>query len=542
MNGDRREFLARSGLALGALALPRAWSAAGAEGQRIQSIALQLYTVRREMEADLEGTLARVAAVGYREVEFAGLMGRKAVEVRGVLDHLGLSAPSMHVPFSALDAGWDAAIEDARTIGCAFMVVPSIPDELRTSLDSYRRIAERLNRAAEVAAKSGIKFAYHNHAVDFAPLERRLPYDVLLEATDSRLVGIELDLYWIMRAGHDPQRYFNRWPGRCQLVHVKDSATAPDYKMNDVGAGIIDWPRVLSAARAAGTEHFIVEHDEAVEPFASIAASFGYLRDLKLPAASPSHGRLRQSLARWTAKDVPLPELCRRLKGIGYDAIDLLNPDEWEPARASGLPCSLGYAARRDQFIQNGFNDPANHPMLLKELETAIPLAAKAGIPNLIAMFGNRHGASEADDKAACVAGLARIAPLAERHGVTICVELLNSKINHAGYEGDHTAFGVDVVQAVGSVRVKLLYDIYHMQIMEGDVIHTIRDNVPWIAHFHTGGVPGRHEIDASQELNYRAVAKAIADTGFAGHVAHEFTPLGEPFAAFADAYKIFDV
>jgi hydroxypyruvate isomerase len=125
---------------------------------------------------------------------------------------------------------------------------------------------------------------------------------------------------------------------------------------------------------------------------------------------------------------------------------------------------------------------------------------------------------------------------------VTICVELLNSRIDHPGYEGDHTAFGVDVVQAVRSLRVKLLYDIYHMQIMEGDVIRTIRNNIPWIAHFHTGGIPGRHEIDGSQELNYRAVAQAIADTGFPGYVAHEFLPVGEPFAAFKDAYRIFEV
>jgi hydroxypyruvate isomerase len=285
-----------------------------------------------------------------------------------------------------------------------------------------------------------------------------------------------------------------------------------------------------------------VEHDDAPQPFASIAASYRYLSRLKIPAPTVHHGRLKQSIARWTLKQVPLAEICGRAKAIGYDGIDLLAPDEWQTVRDAGLVCSLGYPARRAAFIPNGFNDPANHPMLLAELEASIPLAAQAGVPNLIAMFGNRHGASEADDKANCVAGLSRIAPLAEKHGVTICVELLNSKIDHAGYEGDHTAFGVDVIQAVGSLRVKLLYDIYHMQIMEGDVIRTIRDNIPWIAHFHTGGVPGRHEIDASQELNYGAIAKAIADTGFAGYVAHEFVPVGDPSTALADAYRIFDL
>jgi hydroxypyruvate isomerase len=542
VNSERRDFLALSGLVLGSLAVPRAVGAAASDGGRIEKVGIQLYSVRRSMESDWDGTLARVAAIGYREVEFAGLMRHKAADVRRTLDRLGLSAPSMHVPFEALDEGWSAAIDDARTLGCTFVVVPSIPDTLRTSLDSYRTVAERFNRSAEAAASAGLKFAYHNHAVDFAPLERRVPYDVLLEATDPKLVDIELDLYWIMRAGHDPLRYFNRWPGRCKLVHVKDSLAGPDYRMTDVGAGIIDWRRTLAAARHAGTEHFIVEHDDATDPLASIATSFGYLRDLRLPAPPPRRGRLKQSLARWTAKDVPLTELCQRVKAIGYEAIDLLTPDEWDTVRTAGLACSLGYPARRQRFIQDGFNDPANHPMLLAELEAGIPLAAKAGVANLIAMFGNRHGASEAADKASCVTGLSRIAPLAEQHGVTICVELLNSKIDHAGYEGDHTAFGVDVVQAVGSVRVKLLYDVYHMQIMEGDVIRTVRDNIPWIAHFHTGGVPGRHEIDASQELNFRAVAKAIADSGFPGYVAHEFVPSGEPFAAFAAAYRIFDV
>ena len=333
---DRRGFIARSGLALGAVAVPGAWGIAPTEGERIKSIGLQLYTVRHAMEADLEGTLGRVAAVGYREVEFAGLMGRKAADVRRVLGHLGLTTPAMHVPFGAMDSNWDATLADARALGCAFVVVPSIPDELRSSLDSYRRVAERFNRAAEAAAAAGLRFAYHNHATDFAPLDRRVPFDVLLEATDPNRVAIELDLYWIFRAGHDPLRYFNRWPGRVRLVHVKDSGTGPDYKMSDVGAGIIDWPHVLAAARAAGTEHFIVEHDEASDPFASSAASLRYLSDLKLATVARSRKRIKQSLARWTAKDVPLPELCRRLKPIGYDAIDLLYPDEWGPARAAG--------------------------------------------------------------------------------------------------------------------------------------------------------------------------------------------------------------
>ncbi len=254
-------------------------------------------------------------------------------------------------------------------------------------------------------------------------------------------------------------------------------------------------------------------------------------------AQSESGGRLKQSVCRWTLKG-ELPEVCAKVKAIGFQGIDLLYPDEWETARAAGLIVSMGYASRRKAFIPDGFNDPALHPMLIEELVTAIPKAAQAGVPNLIAMFGNRKGRSDADGIANCVAGLAKVGPVAEQHGVTICVELLNSKVDHKDYQGDRTAFGAEVMRRVGSPRVKLLYDIYHMQIMEGDVIRTVRENKAWIGHFHTGGVPGRHEIDDTQELNYRAIARAIADTGFAGFVAHEFMATSEPFAAIAAARR----
>jgi hydroxypyruvate isomerase len=202
----------------------------------------------------------------------------------------------------------------------------------------------------------------------------------------------------------------------------------------------------------------------------------------------------------------------------------------------------MGYPTRRDDFIATGFNDRAKHPMLLRELETTIPRAAREGVPNVIAMFGNRKGRSDAEGVAACVAGLRAIAPLAEEHGVTVCVELLNSKVDHADYQGDRTAFGAEVVRGVGSPRVKLLYDIYHMQIMEGDVIRTVRAHLAEIAHFHTGGVPGRHELDGAQELNYRAVATAIADAGFGGFVAHEFVPTRDPLASLREAVGVCEV
>ncbi len=248
--------------------------------------------------------------------------------------------------------------------------------------------------------------------------------------------------------------------------------------------------------------------------------------------------RLKQSVCRWPFQHIPLADLCRAAAGMGLAAIDLLGPDDWERVHEYGLVCSMGYPAIRKDFIAAGFNDPANHALLLGELEAAIPLAARRGVPNLIAMFGNRRGRSDAEGTDNCVAGLTRIKGLAEEHGVTVCLELLNSKVDHADYQGDHAAFGVGVVRAVGSPRVKLLFDIYHMQIMEGDIIRTIRDHQGDIAHFHTGGVPGRHELDDSQELNYAGIAGAIAATGFTGYMAHEFVPTRDPLTSLRDAVR----
>jgi hydroxypyruvate isomerase len=277
-----------------------------------------------------------------------------------------------------------------------------------------------------------------------------------------------------------------------------------------------------------------------------LAAAAGLAGALAMPrrlgGLTPITGRLKQSVCQWCYGDMPLPDLCRHAKEIGLVAIDLLGKDDWPVAADAGLVCSMGYPAIRPGFIQNGFNDPANHPMLLGELEETIPLAAKAGVPNLIAMFGNRQGRSDAEGIDHCVTGLKRIAPLAEEHGVTVCLELLNSKVDHRDYQGDRTAFGVAVVSGVGSPRVRLLYDIYHMQIMEGDVIRTIRDNKEHIAHFHTGGVPGRHELDGTQELNWRAIAAAIVDTGFQGYLAHEFEPTRDPMTSLREAFTLCDV
>jgi len=282
-----------------------------------------------------------------------------------------------------------------------------------------------------------------------------------------------------------------------------------------------------------------------------LALAAGVLASTKLTQAlasptghansGPVAGRLKQSVCRWPYDKIPLPEFCRRAKHLGLAGIDLLQVDEWPVAQDAGLAVSLGYPSRRGKFIQTGFNDRANHALLISELETALPLAARAKVPNVIAMFGNRDAQiAESAAIANCIAGLSKIAPLADELGVTICVELLNSKVDHAGYQGDHTAFGVAVMQGVNSPHVKLLYDIYHMQIMEGDVIRTIRDNIQWIGHFHTGGVPGRHEINETQELNYHAIAEAIADANFAGYVAHEFEPTRpDPYASLAEAIRV---
>lgn len=256
-------------------------------------------------------------------------------------------------------------------------------------------------------------------------------------------------------------------------------------------------------------------------------------------ARTTGPGRLRQSVCRWPFSEIPLREFCRSVRELGLGAIDLLAPEEWKVAADHGLICSMGYPAVRRDFITRGLNDPANHSLILGELERALPLATRHGVPNVIGMFGNRNGRSNAAGIDACVAALSTIAPLAEQEGVTVCIELLNSRVDHPDYQGDRTEFGVEVMKQVDSPRVKLLYDIYHMQIMEGDVIRTIRTHGAHIAHFHTAGVPGRHELDDTQELHYVGIARAIADLPFDGWFAHEFIPTGGPIASLRAAVEL---
>jgi hydroxypyruvate isomerase len=248
-------------------------------------------------------------------------------------------------------------------------------------------------------------------------------------------------------------------------------------------------------------------------------------------------GRLKQSVCRWPYAKIPLSEFCRAVADIGLTAVDLLGEAEWPVAREYGLTCSMGSGF--GGTIADGLNVKANHATILASLERGIPLAAAHKVPNLITFFGNRRGMADEEAAANCVDALNRVKKTAEDHGVTICLELLNSKIDHKDYQGDRSAFGIAVVKAVASPRVKLLYDIYHMQIMEGDLIRTIRDGREYIAHFHTGGVPGRHELDDTQEIQWRSVATAIADMGFTGYFAHEFIPTRDPMTSLKEAVAL---
>jgi hydroxypyruvate isomerase len=253
--------------------------------------------------------------------------------------------------------------------------------------------------------------------------------------------------------------------------------------------------------------------------------------------AGAGAGRLKQSVSRWTYAKFSLDELCQAAARIGLKGIDLVDdPKDWPVIRKYGLVPSMTGGAGK---IPDGWNKLANHERLVTEMTEHIVRAAEAQLPNVITFSGNGNGMPDGEGLENCATGLKRVAAVAEERGVTVCMELLNSKVNHKDYMCDHTAWGVAMCKRVGSPRVKLLYDIYHMQIMEGDVIRTIRDNFAFLGHFHTGGVPGRHELDETQELNWHAVMMAIADLGYAGFVAHEFVPAKDPMLSLEQAYRV---
>ena len=251
-------------------------------------------------------------------------------------------------------------------------------------------------------------------------------------------------------------------------------------------------------------------------------------------------GRIRQSVCRWCYQKMSLDDLCSAAAQMGLVGIDLLQPEEYEAPRRYGLVCTMGYAG--GGTIAEALNRLEHHAEIEANFRKNIPLAARAGVKNVISFSGNRRGMSDEEGARNTVAGLNRVKKIAEDNGVTICVELLNSKVNHPDYMADHTAWGARVMAEVNSPQVKLLYDIYHMQIMEGDLIATIRSNAAWIGHYHTGGVPGRHELDNTQEVQWDAVMRAIAETGFRGCVAHEFLPVHDPMTSLRAAVQLCDV
>lgn len=254
------------------------------------------------------------------------------------------------------------------------------------------------------------------------------------------------------------------------------------------------------------------------------------------------NGRLKQSVCRWCYAKIPFEDFCREVAAMGLTAIDLLGPEQWPIAAKHGLICSTGSPGKGGGTIPDGLNNVALHDAIARTFAQALPKARDAKVPNLITFFGNRNGMPDAQAIDNCVAGLNRIKPIAEDTGVTVVVELLNSKVDHKDYQGDRTAFGVEVMKRVASPRVKLLYDVYHMQIMEGDVLRTVRDNWEHIAHFHTGAVPGRHELDETQELQWATIARAIVAKGFQGYFAHEFIPTRDPLKSLREAVALCDV
>lgn len=256
-------------------------------------------------------------------------------------------------------------------------------------------------------------------------------------------------------------------------------------------------------------------------------------------------GNIRHSVCSWTYNFLSLSELCSVVKRLGFSAIDLVTPKDWPILQQHGIYCSMCYTAGKISLTE-GWNNKEFHEGLVKDFTEAIPLVAGAGYKNLICFSGNRNGMDDETGMKNCVNGLKQILALAEKLGVTIQMELFNSKVDHKDYMCDKSAWGIELCKQLGSENFKLLYDIYHMQINEGDVIRTIRNNHEYFGHYHTAGVPGRHEIDESQELYYPAIMKAIVETGFTGYVAQEFMPTGkdnkEKIAALRKAVKTCDV
>ena len=289
---NRRTFLETATTVTAATLLTSRLSWAAGD-HKIEKVGVQLYSVRDLMKDDFDATIAKVASIGYKEVEFAGYFGRTGQQVRAVCDKNGLAAVSTHVQYDELDDKFPSVIETSKAIGLKYIVCPWIPEELRKSPDIWKQAAEKFNRCGEASKKAGIQFAYHNHWFEFLPVDGKLPYDSLLKECDANLVKMELDLCWITAAGGDPLKYFSAYPGRFPLVHVKDLKTLPKVTaggaqnygdtvdLTEVGSGVIDWKKIFAQSEKAGIKHYIVEHDHPKQPFDSIAGSYDYLNKLR---------------------------------------------------------------------------------------------------------------------------------------------------------------------------------------------------------------------------------------------------------------------
>ncbi len=272
---SRRQFLQSGALLSAGSLLP---TFALGQSRRIENVGLQLYTLRREMAADFEGTLAKVAQLGYTEMEFAGYFNRNAREVRRVLDANGLSSPAAHIQWAAVRADLQREIDFAAELGQQYIVIPFLAPHERT-FDSYQRLVETLNSAGEACQRAGLKIGYHNHSFEFETTNGLIPYDYILEETDPNLVDMELDLYWLANAEIDPIAYFENHPGRFSMLHVKDMDS--HGRMADVGRGTIDFADIFSRAETGGFKHYIVEHDNPGDGIASVANSIYTMRNLR---------------------------------------------------------------------------------------------------------------------------------------------------------------------------------------------------------------------------------------------------------------------
>jgi sugar phosphate isomerase/epimerase len=272
----RREFLRTSAAALAAGAVMGPMAVARARPLPVRP-GVQLYTLRLVLPNDFMGVFDRLAAIGYREVEFVGYHGRTPAAVRGALDAAGLASPSAHFSIEDLEANTDAAIETAGVIGHRYLVIGSLPEDRRRTLDEYRRTADALNTLGERLRAAGLRLAFHNHDVEFAEMGGTTGYDVLLRETDRGNVAFQLDTYWITRAGRDPREYIQRNAGRFPLWHLKDTAGPPGHVMREVGSGVIEWDSLFALAGRAGLEHAYVEHDEAGDPLRSVETSWRFL-------------------------------------------------------------------------------------------------------------------------------------------------------------------------------------------------------------------------------------------------------------------------